>query len=360
MQRIKKITVSLMGILAGITFGTNAVFAQDTAQSTKDSPNEAISYSVSKVPSEKEADQTSPFFDLAVKPNDEFDIEVKIFNSSPEDIKVKNMPLTTFTNGNGEVAYASLPPKAGLDKSLKVSFADIAKADQEIVEVPKNSEVATKMTIKVPENAPTGVILGSWYFEKADQVDDKKSEGISIKNKYSYALAVKMTVDHEIEKPNLNLLKVQPDLNNYRKVINAYIQNDQPAIVSDLKVSGEVTEKGKSDVLYKNETDKLTMAPNSNFAYPIFLGQDQLKAGTYTMHLKATTTDSKWGKKTWEWDQDFTIKAADAEKINKEAVQDPKAPLSIWWIVAGSLLLLLLIVFIVWQTAKKKFQQNSK
>lgn len=352
----------LLGVSGGLsTFAEDSTTTETTTSTTQENPNAEVSYSVAKIPSDKEKDTQSSFFDLVVEPGDEFTIQAKMFNSSNEDMSVKSVPLTTFTNINGEIAYSSLPPEEGFDESLTTKFSEIATVESAEVDVPKASQVVTTTTIKIPADAKEGVILGSWYFEKMGQTDDegKASEGISIKNQYSYAMAVKITVKNEIAKPNLNFLKVEPDLNSYRKVINGYVQNDQAAIISQLTFSATVTKKGSKDVLYSNDAGEATMAPNSNFPYPVFLGEDQLAAGEYTYHLKATTKDPKWEETSWEWSQDFTIKADEAKKINEAAFQDPQPSLNIWWIIGGLLLLFIIILIIVWQVAKRKYQKQK-
>ncbi|MDV2576822.1 DUF3324 domain-containing protein [Lactiplantibacillus plantarum] len=125
---------------------------------------------------------------------------------------------------------------------------------------------------------------------------EKASKGVNINQKYSYALAVKLTAK-EIAQPKLTLGTVTPGLRNYRKVVLATIRNPEPAVVSQLKLTTKVTRKGSSKVLYQNSSDNLIMAPNSNFTYPTFLDDQVMRAGDYTLSVTATTNDSKWAKK---------------------------------------------------------------
>ncbi len=343
-------------------FKTGIVYAMlllltGTYVQAEENPNTAIQYSVNKIPSDKEPDPSNSYFDLVVKPGETIELQAKIYNAQSEDIEVQQAAYTSFTNQNGEISYATKIDEKKLDESLKVKFSSIAQVGKTVI-VPANNEQIVPLVIHVPKNAQNGVILGSWYFEQTDQNKDQKDNGISIKNKYSYAIGVKMTVNQEIPSPNLHLKSVKPSLNNYQKVINANIQNDQPAILSKLTIHASVTKKGSKKVLYENDKGTVTMAPNSNFDYPLFLGAEQLKAGEYTLHLKAKTADPKWPPKTWEWDKVFTISSEKAKKLNNQAINDEKPPISIWWYVAGGSSLLLVVIVLSFLVASRRYKRK--
>ena len=336
----KIITWLLVGLTIGSLSGSLA-YADEADNTTS---NAGVGYSVQKVAPENEVNAASSFYDLAVKPGEKRTIKAKLVNPSDDEITIQSTLYTASTNQNGEISYASQPEE--FDDSLKIKLTDIAEITASDVKsvVKPNSEKIISVTIQVPKEAPDGVILGSWYFEKLGQGEaDKKDKGIVIKNKYSYAMAIKLTVNKEIDKPNLNLLSVTTGLNNYRKVINGNVQNDQPAIVSNLSITAQVMKKGQYDVLYENSAENMIMAPNSNFPFPVFLGEKQLQAGDYTMKMTAKTVDPKWDAKTWEWQQDFTIVSKEAKELNEQAINDPKAPTP-WWVYA---LIILGIAFII-------------
>lgn len=347
--------------VAALAFAVLFIGHTASAEENEANANSGVQYSVNKVKNEKEIDPESSYFDLQVKPGDELTIQAVIYNAEDKDINVQQEAYTTFTNSNGEISYTSALKPDEYDKSLKVKFSDIAKVDTENPQpVAANGEAKVSMTLKIPDDAKDGVILGSWYFEKKDQVkkDEQAASGISINNKYSYAIGVKITVDKEIEKPNLNLLGAAAGLNNYRKVVNVSIQNDQPAIVSKLTFDASVTKKGSKKVLYKNDKGEVTMAPNSHFDYPLFLGDQKFKPGKYTLHLTAKTSDSKWKAKSWSWDKDFTISSKQANKVNQKAINDPKPKLSIWWVVAAIGLSAIVIILLVYILVSRKYKKE--
>lgn len=333
-----------------------AVYADDQKA------NSAIDYSIQKItPDAKQVSETSPFYDLLVKPGDELQIQAKLQNSSKEPVVIYSEIFTTYTNNNGQISYTSKAKK--YDKSLDYKISDFAKVSASDInkEVPADSDTVVTADIKIPEDIEDGVYLGSWYFEKKGQEKNNGEEntGIAINNKYSYALAVKLTVNKEIAKPHLNLLTITTGTTNYKKSIQANIQNDQPAIVSKLKIDADVMKKGKFDVLYQNKMEDIIMAPNSQFSFPIYLKKDKMKPGDYTMRLTVSTEDTKWKPKTWEWKKDFTITKADADEANKTATNDPK-PDNNWLIyVIIALAIVVLILFVVYIVKKKEVKRKE-
>lgn len=355
-MKILKYLLCLFLLGLGLTFASLKVSAEESTGEN------AAGFSVMKLdPASPQVNESSSFYDLLVQPGDEITIQAQITNSGSDESSYNMKVNTAFTNGNGEINYSKEPKGDEIDKSLKYKFSEIAQlVDSDQVQIPSGAQKIVSMKIKVPQDAADGVILGGWYFEKKsnDSDNESKSEGISINNRFAYSLAVKLTVKNEISKPNLNLVKIKPNLNNYRKVINANIQNDQAAVTSNLSFHGEVTKKGSTKVLYKVNASNKIMAPNSNFDLPIFLKEGQLKAGNYVLHLSATTKDTKWDAKTWNWEKEFKISASQAKAINKKAINDPKPKVNyLLYILMGIIILLLIIlilVLVLWKSKKLK------
>ncbi|MGX7420023.1 WxL protein host-binding domain-containing protein [Carnobacterium gallinarum] len=322
-------------------------------------PNQGVQYSVSKIKQAGELNPNSSFYDLKAIPGEKITIQARLYNAEETPIKIDSKILTTFTNEHGEIAYTAVPEK--FDDSLLYKVSDFSTVDNDngIVEIPAKDNKVIQATIDVPKNAK-GVMLGSWYFEKSGQVKDEKSkEGININNKYSYALAIKLTVN-ESEKPNLNLIKVTPTLRQYQKVIETTIQNDQATVVSELSVAAKVMKKGSKEVLYENSGEGLIMAPNSNFNYPVYLENSPMKAGDYTIAVTATTNDAKWESKTWQWTEDFTITAEEAKENTKNALNDPEAPPSNWRYIGIFAILLVFVALLVYLIMKYKMRKQKE
>ena len=350
-KKIKYLSITLMlTMLMASQIFTGAMISHAATQGN---------YSIQKVnPENGEIKENASYYDLKMAPGETKTIEAKILNKSSEEITVKDQVFSAFTNANGQIDYTKQAEQ--YDKSLKIKMSDIAKVKASDInaKVPPTGETTVSVDITVPQDAQTGVILGSWHFEKEDQVDNEgKKEGVTINSKYAYALAIKITVDKEIEKPSLNLLNVSVGEVNYRKAFLAELQNDMPAITGKMTIEAKVTAKGKFDTLYENKLEGLTFAPNSNYKFPVFLGTDQFKAGEYTYRIKATTDDPKWSSKTWEWNKDFTVLPDEAKKGNSQAINDPrpgKVPTWVYFAIGGLILLVLLLILLLLILKKRR------
>lgn len=303
-----------------LVYGNHA-FAEKSEKALPSVENS--SYSVKKIKPGNEINETSSFYDLRVSQGEKKEIQAVITNSSNESMLVKSKIFTAFTNENGAITYNGEPKKYSKSLSYKISDFTTINPTDIISEVPAHSEKIVTAAINIPSNVSDGAILGSWYFEKEDQVADRKEEqGIGINNKYSYSLAIKLTVNKEIEQPELKLNNVTTGLSNYRKVIQANMENQSPAIVSKLTINAQILNEKSKEVLYESHREELIMAPNSTFHYPIFLKDKEMKEGDYILNLEAKTDDPKWPSQKWNWSQKFRVTKENVEKMNKEALND--------------------------------------
>ncbi|GAX47525.1 DUF916 and DUF3324 domain-containing protein [Pseudolactococcus reticulitermitis] len=349
----KNIKVMMMGALVFALFVSNGDAKAETAASQ--------GYSIAKLEAGKEVEDSS-IFNLLMTPGEKRTIKVTVRNDSNQPITVSDDIFTTYTNANGEIEYTSQADH--YDESMQVKLSDIAKvrASDLKVEVPAKSQKVVLADIALPDDISDGALLGSWYFDKDGQIDENETnKGTSIKNKINYAIALKITVNQEVAKPELTLTSASIGLSNYRKAFFAHLQNPLPALMTNLDYEGYVTKQGETKALYQNELQKRKMAPQSSYQFPIFLKDDEFKAGNYTYHLKATTTDPKWEKKTWEWTKNFSIKADEAKKFNQQAINDVTAKTNwiLWLILAGSVIVLFIICFIFLLMKRKKRQQEA-
>ena len=317
-------------------------------------------YSIAKLEAGKEVEESS-IFNLLMTPGEKRTIKVAVRNDSDQPITVSDDIFTTYTNANGEVEYTSQAEH--YDESMQIKLSDIAKvrASDLKVEVPGKSQKIVLADIELPQDIGDGALLGSWYFDKEGQVDENaSSKGTSIKNKINYAIALKITVNQEVAKPEMTLTSASIGLSNYRKAFFAHLQNPLPALMTNIDYEGYVTKQGETKALYQNELQKRKMAPQSSYQFPVFLKDGEFKAGNYTYHLKATTTDPKWEKKTWEWTKDFTVKADDAKKFNQQAINDATAK-SNWtlWLILSSIFILLIIIIFFFLLLKRKKRQKE-
>lgn len=320
------------------------------------SPANNIGYSVQSIQSDKQvkASLKQSYFDLKLDAKEKETISVKIFNSSDKALKIRNAVYTASTNDNGQLEYAKELAKKNIDKSMKYPLASLTKLDSgSVVTVPAKGSKIVKATITMPKDSFNGVLLGSWYFEKVDNStkETNNKKGISISNAYSYAIGIKILEKKTVE-PNMNLLSVKAGMRNYRKGVFPVFQNDKAVIIPKLTIKSEIMKKGSTNVLENTTLKNLSMAPNSNFKFPMLYDKGQLEAGDYTLKAVATS-----GKNTWKFNKNFTITNDDASKYNKDAIGDPQKATNPLWYVAlglGLAILVILIFFLIKRYVDKK------
>ena len=176
---------------------------------------------------------------------------------------------------------------------------------------------------------------------------------MQIKNKYSYVIGLQLRENTNEVKPVMELNDIKPVLLNYRTAVTANLQNTEATIMKDVSINAKVMKKGSEKVLHETDKKGLSMAPNSNFDFPINWDNQSLDAGTYRLKLIAQSGEDKW-----EFDKEFTISAKDSTDLNKEAVELEKTEpnwILIISVVAGITIFLILVIgFFIYRHQKKK------
>ncbi|MHC5227443.1 DUF916 and DUF3324 domain-containing protein [Enterococcus sp. LJL99] len=313
---------------------------------------EEMSFSVeAKIPN-NQRDKDKTYFDLTVKPGEVQDLEVALRNNTNKAVTVLVNANTAITNKNGVIDYSEVDPK--LDPSLKYPFSKLAETENE-VELAANESKMIQVKVTVPNNPFDGIILGGLHFKQKDSDDKKSTEtGVQIENKFAYVIGVRLSENDTEIKPDLKLFDVKPGQRNYRNVVLANLQNPTARILSKMSIDAKIYPSGSNEVLYQQKQSDLSMAPNSNFDYAVPLNNKAFKAGKYrlTMHVESS------GEK-WDFEKEFEIKADEAEKFNKEAVELEEESNNnlIYFILGGVILLLIIIALVVWIIVQKKKHQ---
>lgn len=290
-----------------------------------------VDFSIQALIPENQIDKKKTYFDLKMKPEQKQDIQLQVFNSSSKKITIEMDVTFATTNQNGLIDY-TISDISKADESLRIPLPEITNiSNREVVLQPGQSKIVT-ITITMPEEEYDGVILGAVHFKKklSDKNESDSSGSVRIRNEYAYVVGVKLTETEKLVKPELELKYIQPKLVNYRTTVVANLQNSKAAIVENLNVDAEIFKEDSGQVLHSAKKEGMTMAPNSNFDFPINWENEPLKPGTYRLKMKAVA-----GYEKWEWDQTFTI-GEDAEVLNNMAVQTNMG--SIRWYFYGGIL----------------------
>lgn len=290
---------------------------------------------------------------------------------------------SAVTNDNGVVDYSWNVPEAlaaaqknnedvdqipidlatiAYDLTLKYPLSTIARMPAEI-RVPANSEALAKITIEMPEAAIPGVIAGGVYLTQKEEQEPnaKDNQGVQIKNKFVYVVGVQLRQKADISKilPELVLdkNKILPKQVNYRNHLGVNLQNTQPVYIRDLLVEAKISRKGRSEIIHETNQQGMKMAPNSNFNYGINWDNQEFKAGTYRLQLKARAEDYD---QEWFWDEEFKIDAALAAQLNEQAVELEKSSNLLYYLIGGALLLIILLAVAYYITRRRQAPKKRR
>ncbi|GEK33433.1 DUF916 and DUF3324 domain-containing protein [Kurthia sibirica] len=314
-----------------------------------------LNFSVTSVLPDNQIDKKQSYFDLKMKPGQEQTVYVMLDNATDKKVTVMVSANEAKTNINGTTQYDK--NKIERDSTLNYSLEDIVTVKNKVV-IPPKKKVKLPVHLKMPDKEVKGIILGGLSFQQKEseldqaEKDSAKENGMSIKNRFSYNLAMSLKMTDDQVEPELVLNKVEAQSINARTVITANIQNTQPMLMNQLEVNAFITKKGESEKLFKKNMKEMQMAPNSNFNYQIPLNGEQLEAGTYT----ADVTAKSMGE-TWHWKKDFTISSDEAKQLNKADVdaKDDSINWTMWILIAvGIIIVLLLLLILVRQNKNKR------
>ncbi len=317
----------------------------------KASQADSMAYSVKADIPDNQIDKAKTYFDLKMTPGQKQDISLTVHNSGDKEMTIFITPNNATTNQNGVIDYSE--EKAKIDSSLKIPLTSIISGKQE-VKLNPNETKQVPFTIQMPEKEYNGDILGGFYIQKKTDADEnKKDESVQIKNQYSYVIGIRLNETDTVVDPTLKLNQIKPALQNYRTAVTANIQNVESTIINDLDINASVTKQNSETILHETNKKGLSMAPNSNFDYPINWDNEQLNPGKYTVHIEAKT-----GDKDWNFDKNFEIKSETSNKLNKEAVEvvksQPNWILIITLSIGGIILIGGALIFLIVKNEKKK------
>ncbi|MEG0544191.1 MAG: DUF916 and DUF3324 domain-containing protein [Carnobacterium sp.] len=319
---------------------------------------EGINYSVKANIPENQIDKSKSYFDLSIVPGQKQTLSLTVKNTSKIPITVNIIPTNATTNQNGVIDYSIIKKKE--DSSLLHPFTTLIDEGKQVkLEAEESKEIIFNITM--PEETFDGIILGGFSIteDTSTKKDGESNEGVQIKNEYSFVIGVSLKETEQKVIPELKLNEVRPTLINYRTAVILNLQNVMPVITNGLKVEAEISKKGSSEILYKETKEDLSMAPNSNFDFPISLSNEALKAGEYEASVKASA-----GEENWTFKKTFRISADESKKLNDEAVEIKKGKNNhlIMILVGFSLivLFLFLVIIILYKKERKRKEEHTR
>ncbi|WP_257883073.1 DUF3324 domain-containing protein [Loigolactobacillus coryniformis] len=212
-----------------------------------------------------------------------------------------------------------------------------------------------------------GVIAGGLRLQdqNATKQTAESAKGTTVQNQYAYIIGIILHQNTKTVTPQMKLGKVAASQVNYRNVINATLRNVTATYINQLTVKAKIYRQGSQKISYRQtnkegsqkisyrQTNKgMQMAPNSQFAFPIRLNGQPLKAGKYTLDLVATSKGHKWHFK-----RNFTIAGQQATKLNKRDVTIK--PDYTWLYTLIGAVVLILLIGVLWFFNRRKLKAKE-
>lgn len=294
-------------------------------------------------------DMKKGYFDLLVSPGQTQQLKVKLTNTTNKAVSIHPQIASATTNNSGVVEYS--PNNKKRDASMSADVTQWLSVPRKIT-IAADSTYLLPIDVVVPDSTFKGsIVAGLTLTENKPETNTTKgASGMAIDNRYAYVVGLELRQSTKKLVPQLELKQVFASQRNYRNIIAATIQNRTSTYVNQLQIDAKVTRKGKKKPLYQSHTVMMQMAPNSNFDYPIALGEgERLQAGDYTLHMTASSFKNKW-----QWQKEFTITNTKANAYNEADVTVQKRPV---WFYAISVMLMLLCISL-WFYIRKKRQQK--
>lgn len=302
---------------------------------------------------ENQIEENLGYFSLKMIPKQEQVVKIALSNPSDKKVTVSVSLNGAKTNQNGVIEYGE--SKIENDPSLKLKFEDLVSGPNFVDLLPKETkDLAIKITI--PKEGIEGIVSGGIQLMLADQKGVPSSEnGSKILNKYAYVVGMLLQETTETLTTDLKLNSVIAGQNNFRNTIFVNFSNVVASYVENMTVVTQITKKGNDNVLFDRKQTGLRMAPNTFLNFPVSMNGERMTAGKYVAKTLVTTNNQKW-----EWNQEFEIKQADADKYNERDVSLVQEKETDWLVVILIVISILTIIVISTLLLAKRKKRKKK
>ncbi|MCA2389167.1 MULTISPECIES: DUF916 and DUF3324 domain-containing protein [Lactococcus] len=337
-------------------------------------------YTVKPIIPENQSNKDLGYFDLILGAGKEQILQVELSNNTEQEIRIDLSLSSAVTNINGLVVYE--PTEIAADSSLKYNLKDYVKVPKGLTLAPLSRQ-KVELKVNMPKEEFSGQMAGGITFSKEGQNDKEEDpEGITVKNTYSYTIALLMKQNDNEVSPDVKLKKINPSQINGRNVINVNLQNPTMTYINTMNVKTTISGISEPDIKYTYSNSMMQMAPNTSFDLPVPTSNqsaatrvsEPLKPGKYRLQLVVNARTDNQGKyevqvdnKTqrykyqWAFDQEFTISDNQAQKLNDSDPTVKKEKDWTWLLfVIGLLLLVLFLIILLWKRRKKSQKEEEE
>lgn len=315
-----------------------------SAADAQDAQADAVGFFVRAELPENQADQDHYYFDLSMEPGQRQELAVQIVNSGQEDIVVEARTVSASTNCNGIIDYTTPDVR---DETLQVPFSSISKVKRDEIVIPAGQVETALVTVKMPEQAYDGVILGGIVFTKKPSEQDVH-EGMNIRNVYSYVVGVKLTETDRTVAPEFEGLEAGAVLENKHVYLRTTIRNSEAAIAKDVKMDIAVFSKDRNKAVLELDEACVDVAPNSILPYSVKWDQGTLVPGEYVSYVHMELDGREW-----DFELPFTLSAQDSFEL-KSTFSESADEMPAWMVIVLILLITLIILVVVLLATRRR------
>ncbi|MBO0473789.1 hypothetical protein IGL98_003446 [Enterococcus sp. DIV0840] len=317
-----------------------------------------LAVSVKPILPKNQHNSDATYYDLRMKPGQKQDVQMELTNSSDKEEQVTLEINDATTNDAGDIDYSDRSKIVPRDKSLGVSFKDIATAEAELT-IPAKKTITTTVRLDMPEKQFDGMILGGIKVVSSEKdIENSDSNNKEKQAKKTYIVAVKLTETDTPVVAKLNLLDVVFSKEANKNIIKATIQNDQAVNLEDIDFKADVYKKNSDKIFAQTKVTGYRMAPNSSFIFAIDGEKQGFQAGEYQIDL---TAKSKATNQEWKWNKELEITKSENKKVENTAIDSEKDKIMFYTIICVItfvlFLLLLLLLLILRKRKEKRYEE---
>ncbi|KGR74920.1 WxL protein peptidoglycan domain-containing protein [Ureibacillus sinduriensis] len=300
-------------------------------------------------------EEVKGYFQLAVNPDEQQTVKVKLVNKTVESLNVRIEPSNGYTNPEGGMLYekelnsedASLLREASEAKNFFKVKESITLEPQQTLEIP--------IEIIVPSRA-NGTFLGAVKFvvegNKENEKKTKRGEAnFVLKTEIAHAMAIQLDIG-ELPPPEFTL----GDAGFNQIIGKVYItminqaQRIQEAIEGTYLLQNE-----QGEIVSEGEFGPFKMAPTTRIRFPFAMGTKPLREGTYRLAVTMNVN----GKEIIE-EKDIIIGSKALEEFAERsssttvAVQGNGMPGWGWALIGGLVAVIIFFLFGIFRSLQKK------
>src|SRR5699024_10192606 len=115
------------------------------------------------------------YFDLRVEPDQEQELNIRIYNHEDEELTVTGEIFNATTSSDGTIIYG----ESEIDSSLSDPVTDQITFEDDKWTIPAGESINVTAKLNTPAESFDGIKLGGMYFEKAAETETDQ-DGVNI------------------------------------------------------------------------------------------------------------------------------------------------------------------------------------